>query len=111
VLILVGFDGQRAALAIKWWPNLNLGSLCSAATFDPLLGWVVKLSTETAQPLLGMMLCLYAGWLFNRDQLLAEIKQGNLAAEQGLFWRVWPFYVRLVCPLLIALMLADQWLG
>jgi len=82
-----------------------------AANFDLLFGWVVSLSTETAQPLLGMMLCLYAGWLFSRDQLLAEIKQGNPAAEQGLFWKVWPFYVRVVCPLLIVLMLAEQWLG
>ena len=79
--------------------------------FDPLFGWVVSLSTETAQPLLGMLLCLYAGWLFRRDKLLAEIKQGNAAAEQQLFWKVWPFYVRFICPLLILLMLVDQWLN
>ena len=82
-----------------------------AANFELLFGWVVSLSTETAQPLLGMMLCLYAGWLFQRDKLLAEIKCGNPDAQYQLFWRIWPFYVRFICPALIILMLADQWLN
>jgi len=50
---------------------------------------------------LSMLLCLFAGWVFYRDRILAELKLGNADVEAGLFWKIWPFYVKLICPLLI----------
>ena len=72
-----------------------------ACFFDPLFGLVVTVTTEYSQPLVGIALCLFAGWAIHRDRLLAEIRasQGEAA---GLFWKIWPPYVRIVCPLLIA---------
>lgn len=69
--------------------------------FDSLFGLVVSASTEYGQPLLGVALCVFAGWIWRRDQLLAELQKGHEDIKQTLFWKIWPWYVRIVCPLLI----------
>ncbi|MCH9691486.1 MAG: sodium-dependent transporter [Gammaproteobacteria bacterium] len=69
--------------------------------FEGLFGFIVSFSTEYGQPLLGIALCIFAGWIWRRDQLLAELKKGHKNIEHTLFWKIWPWYVRIVCPLLI----------
>ncbi len=77
-------------------------SLLILLNFDSLFGSVIALSTRYAQPLLGLMFCIYAGWIWRQDRLLTELRKGNPAAEQGWFWRIWPHYVRWVCPTIVA---------
>lgn len=72
--------------------------------FDTLFGFVIALTTEYSQPLLGLVLCVFAGWVWKRDSILAELKAGNEQAEHSLFWKIWPWYVRFVCPVIIGLM-------
>lgn len=72
--------------------------------FDLLFGFVISLTTEYSQPLLGLVLCIFAGWIWRRNEILSELKQGNEQIEQTLFWRIWPWYVKFVCPLVIAAM-------
>ncbi|AQQ66812.1 sodium-dependent transporter [Microbulbifer agarilyticus] len=69
--------------------------------FDSLFGLVISISTEYGQPLLGVALCIFAGWIWRRDQLLMEMQEGHEGIENTLFWKIWPWYVRIVCPLLI----------
>jgi NSS family neurotransmitter:Na+ symporter len=69
--------------------------------FGDLFGLVVSFTTEISQPILGILICLFAGWVWHRNQCLAEIQNGLPDAEIGLFWKIWPWYVRVVCPLLI----------
>ncbi|MFV8781425.1 sodium-dependent transporter [Microbulbifer sp. SA54] len=69
--------------------------------FEALFGLVISIATEYGQPLLGVVLCVFAGWIWNRDQLLTEMKEGHTEIEQTLFWKIWPWYVRIACPLLI----------
>lgn len=71
--------------------------------FNLLFGFVISLTTEYSQPLLGLMLCIFAGWIWRRNDILTEIKQGNEQAEQSLFWKIWPWYIKFVCPLVIGL--------
>ncbi|SHF13255.1 neurotransmitter:Na+ symporter, NSS family [Microbulbifer donghaiensis] len=76
--------------------------------FDTLFGLVVSISTEYGQPLLGVALCIFAGWIWRRDQLLAELQKGHPGIEKSLFWKIWPWYVRIVCPLLILAAFAQS---
>ncbi|WP_413110438.1 sodium-dependent transporter [Thaumasiovibrio sp. DFM-14] len=68
-------------------------------------GWmfdaVIIASTEYAQPILGLIYALLVGWVWKRDGLLQEMRQGAPELEQGLFWKVWPWYVRVVCPVMM----------
>ncbi|MFC4699475.1 sodium-dependent transporter [Glaciecola siphonariae] len=72
--------------------------------FDALFGLVISLTTEYSQPLLGLVLCIFAGWIWRRNEILAELKQGNDQVENTLFWKIWPWYVKFVCPVVIAAM-------
>ena len=75
--------------------------------FDALFGFVITMTTERAQPLLSMMLCIFAGWVFYRNRILEELKSGSPDVEQGLFWKIWPVYVKFFCPALILLTFAQ----
>ena len=75
--------------------------------FDALFGFVITMTTERAQPLLSMMLCIFAGWVFYRNSILEELKSGSPDVEQGLFWKIWPVYVKFFCPALILLTFAQ----
>jgi NSS family neurotransmitter:Na+ symporter len=95
-------DRKRAV----WALTLVVFIISSTIAFnmDSLFGLVIDLTTKYSQPLLGLVLCIFAGWVWKRDQILAEIKQGNEQAERSMFWKIWPWYVRFVCPVVIAIM-------
>ncbi|TQF71607.1 sodium-dependent transporter [Pseudoalteromonas luteoviolacea] len=76
--------------------------------FSALFGFVVQLTTQFAQPLLGMLCCIFAGWIWHRGKLLKEIKEGNESVENTLFWKVWPWYIKFVCPLAIGLVFINS---
>lgn len=81
-----------------------LSSCIIIANFSTLFGFVISLTTQYSQPLLGLALCIFAGWVWRRDAILQELKEGDPYAEDTLFWRIWPWYVRFVCPVVIAIM-------
>ena len=59
-----------------------------ALNFDALFGLVIAVTTEYSQPLLGLVLCIFTGWVWKRDKILAELKHGDPQLEQGLFWKI-----------------------
>lgn len=79
--------------------------------FDTLFGLVIAFTTRYSQPLLGFMFCLYAGWVWHRDSILQELRKGSPDVEHGLFWKIWPWYVRLVCPVIILAIFAQSLFG
>ncbi|MFT2090836.1 sodium-dependent transporter [Paraglaciecola sp. 2405UD69-4] len=89
-----------------WLLTITIFILSSIIAFNmaALFGLVIDITTKYSQPLLGLVLCIFAGWVWKRDQILTEIKQGNEQAEQSIFWKVWPWYVRFVCPVVIVVM-------
>jgi NSS family neurotransmitter:Na+ symporter len=79
--------------------------------FDTLFGFVISLTTRYSEPLLGFVFCVYAGWVLHRDKLLQELRKGNPDIEQGLFWKIWPWWVRVVCPTIILAIFAQSLWG
>ena len=76
--------------------------------FGTLFGFFIQASTEFSEPLIGAMLCVYAGWVWARDQKLAALTDGYANVEQSWFWRVWPWYVKFVCPVVIVIVFAQS---
>lgn len=95
-------DRRRAALLIGLL--ITFFSLVIVFNFDPLFDLVVTYTTEYSQPLLGFFFCIFVAWIWNRNGILAEIRQGCPDAETGWFWKIWPFYVKYICPLAILAM-------
>jgi len=94
-----GLERRRAAIAVG--SLVTLVSLVIVFNFDPLFDLVVTYTTEVSQPLLGFAFCIFVAWIWRRNEILEEIKQGCPDAESGLFWKIWPFYVKFVCPVAI----------
>ncbi|KGJ90290.1 sodium-dependent transporter [Thalassotalea sp. ND16A] len=70
---------------------------------DFMLDFVATLATEYGQPIIAMLCCIFVGWIWQRSEILAEIKQGNEQVESSLFWKIWPWYTKFVCPVAIAM--------
>jgi NSS family neurotransmitter:Na+ symporter len=96
-----GVERHKAALAIGSF--IAVISLFIVFNFDPLFDMVVTYTTEFSQPLLALFFCVFVAWIWHRNEVLAEIKQGYSEVEAGLFWKIWPFYVKYICPLTILL--------
>jgi len=71
--------------------------------FNSLFGLVVTLTTVYAQPLLALVFGLMLTWVLRRDRLLKEMQEGNPKLMEGVFWKIWPWYVKFVCPLMMLL--------
>ena len=92
-----------------WLVGLGVFTISSmiCLNFDSLFGFVITMTTQRAQPLLSMMVCIFAGWVFYRNSILQELKSGNPNVEHGMFWKIWPVYVKFFCPALILLTFAQ----
>ena len=71
--------------------------------FDVLFSSVVSISTVYGQPLIAMLACIFVGWIWHRNEVLTEIKQGYDTVEYSIFWKIWPWYTKFVCPGAIAI--------
>ncbi|BFM08668.1 sodium-dependent transporter [Halioxenophilus aromaticivorans] len=83
-------------------------SLIICFNFNSLFVWVINFTTVYSQPILGILLCIFVGWLWHRNRILEALKPGMPEAESSLFFKLWPVYVRFVCPVLIALVLLQS---
>jgi len=97
------FCWQRRRAALIAGLAITVISSVIALNFEQLFGLVITVSTRYGQPLLGLLMCVYAGWVWRRNSLLSELKKNDTEASKGWFWMIWPLYVRWVCPTVIAL--------
>lgn len=72
--------------------------------FGDLFGLVISITTQYSQPLLGVLMCIFVGWIWKRNHILTELKAGYAGAEHSFFWKIWPVYVKFICPIIIAVM-------
>jgi NSS family neurotransmitter:Na+ symporter len=86
-------------------------SIVILMNFETLFPLVVAFTTRYSQPLLGFMFCIYAGWIWHRNGVLKELRKGSENIENTVFWKIWPWYVRLVCPVIILGIFAQSIFG
>ncbi|MDO6620906.1 transporter [Shewanella sp. 10N.286.52.C2] len=79
--------------------------------FNELFGLIITITTERAQPLIALGIAIYLGWVWHRNSLLAAISQQQGVDKDSYFWRMWPVYVKFVCPVLICLIIMQLFLG
>ena len=95
---------HKRSTAVAWIGGLiTLIAAIIVFNFGALFGLVIEITTVYGQPMLGLCWALLVGWVWSRNKLLEEIKQGYPEIEQGLFWKIWPLYVRIVCPIFMLL--------
>ena len=91
---------HKRSTAVVWIGGLiTLIAAVIVYNFGALFGLVIEVTTVYGQPILGLCWALLVGWVWSRNKLLKEIKQGYPEIENSLFWKIWPLYVRVVCPI------------
>lgn len=102
-------DRRRASWLIG--TVISFMAMIIVVNFDLLFGFIVTLTTRYGQPLLGFMLCLFVGWIWHRNRVLDELRKGHVQVEHSLFWKVWPFYIRYICPLAILVVFSQLFIA
>ncbi|MFT6434845.1 MAG: NSS family neurotransmitter:Na+ symporter [Candidatus Azotimanducaceae bacterium] len=105
VAYVVESKGFSRAKAVWMLSAIIFGiSTVIAFNFADLFGLVISMTTQYSQPLLGFVLCIFAGWVWHRDNILQELEKGDETVSTSLFWMIWPWYIRFVCPVVILIM-------
>lgn len=86
-------------------------SMLIVFNFNQLFGFMITVTTERAQPLIALGIAIYLGWVWNRNQLVDAISKQDNVDTTKLFWRLWPVYVKFICPLLIILIIVQLFVG
>ncbi|WP_115718783.1 sodium-dependent transporter [Gallaecimonas mangrovi] len=92
---LIGILVSLLAVLILWQFNL-------------LFALVIKVSTQYLQPFVGLLLCIFTGWLWHRQRCLAALAEGSQSLANSKTLRFWQWYVKWVCPLLIIGLLVQS---
>ncbi|MEP5612982.1 MAG: hypothetical protein ABJP45_12075, partial [Cyclobacteriaceae bacterium] len=83
-------------------------SLIIVFNFDKLFGLVVTATTVYSQPFLGLAIAIFAGWVIRKNILLNELKEGHPEIENSFFYKIWPIFLKVVCPILILLVFLQS---
>ena len=95
-----------------WYVGLGIFTFSVLIIFN--MGWlfdgVVNFATQFSEPMIGILFCFFVGWVWKRDHLLAELKEGCPEMQGTLFWKIWPAYVRFVCPVIVLALLVRSFI-
>ena len=101
-LVSERFNTKRTPTSWVLGGAIALFSLVIVYNFSAMFGLVAMIATQYLQPMAALMFCLYGGWVWNRNSKIKELEQGCPEFRQGWFGKVWPVYVKFVCPVLVA---------
>ncbi|RUO73977.1 sodium-dependent transporter [Pseudidiomarina sediminum] len=73
--------------------------------FDALFGLVITVTTVYMQPLLGLTFGVMLTWILRQHLLLKALQEGAPDIAKSWFWKIWPWYVKFICPVLILLVI------
>lgn len=101
---LVGerFNTRRTPTSWALGGLIALVSVVIVYNFGALFGLVAMFATQYLQPTAALMFCLFGGWVWHRDSKMQELQAGFPELKQSLFGKIWPWYVKFVCPILVA---------
>lgn len=85
-----------------WILGSGIAAISAVISFD--LSWIGRLDlvfNQIGLPLGGFMICIFLGYYWKVHNAMEEIKQGFDGLEDSFFYKVWPIFIRYICPLLI----------
>lgn len=85
-----------------------LVSLLIIFNFESLFSSVITVSTRYAQPLTSLGVTLFVAWVWKRNEVLKELSSNNLEFNQSFFWKIWPWYLKIVCPILVLVVIIQS---
>ncbi len=100
-LVSERFNTERTPTSWVIGGLIALFSVIIVYNFGALFGLVAMIATQYLQPIAALMFCLFGGWVWSRASKVKELEQGCSDFQLGWFGKVWPAYVKFVCPVLV----------
>ncbi|MFP8488254.1 sodium-dependent transporter [Gracilimonas sp. Q87] len=91
------FEVKRKKAA--WTVGLGILAVSICVAFFPvLIGWFDYLFSSIGLPLGGFLICLFVGYVWTTDSAINEMEYGFAGIKQTLFSKVWPIFIKFICP-------------
>lgn len=68
------------------------------AYFPSLIGTFDYLFSSIGLPLGGFLICLFVGYFWTTENAINEMEYGFAGIKQTLFSKVWPIFIKYICP-------------
>jgi NSS family neurotransmitter:Na+ symporter len=52
-------------------------------------------------PVGGFLICVFIGYFWKTESAINEMEYGFAGIKQTIFVKIWPFFIKYVCPLAI----------
>jgi neurotransmitter:Na+ symporter, NSS family len=91
-----------------WIMGGIIGTVAIWVSFDlGLIDIIDTVFSTYGLPIGGLLISLFVGWVWKTPTAMEEIKQGFSGFDNSVFQKVWPLFIRFICPILIFLILLD----
>lgn len=100
-LVSERFNTPRGSTSWILGGLIALFSVVIVYNFASLFGLVAMAATQYLQPTAALMFCLFGGWVWSRHAKFKELQYGYPEFAGSWFAKIWPWYVKFVCPLLV----------
>jgi len=91
------FEVKRKKAA--WTVGLGILAVSICVAFFPvLIGWFDYLFSSIGLPLGGFLICMFVGYVWTTDNAINEMEYGFAGIKQTLFSKVWPIFIKFICP-------------
>jgi NSS family neurotransmitter:Na+ symporter len=68
------------------------------AYFPALIGWFDYLFSSIGLPLGGFLISIFVGYVWTTENAINEMEYGFAGIKQTLFSKVWPIFIKFICP-------------
>ncbi len=73
-----------------------------------LIGVFVNIFNNIGLPLGGFLICYFIAFVWKTDNAIEEMEHGYDNVRQSLFGKVWPWFIKIICPIAILYVLVQK---
>ena len=82
-----------------WGVGLGILVITIIVAFKPaLIGTFDFIFNNLGLPIGGFLICIFVGYVWKTDTAIEEMEHGFVGIKQSLFSKVWPFFIKVICP-------------
>lgn len=82
-----------------WTVGLGILAISIAVAYFPvLIGWFDYVFSSVGLPLGGFFICIFVGYFWTTKLAIDEMENGYAGIRNGLFSKVWPVFIKYICP-------------
>lgn len=91
------FEVKRKKAA--WSVGLGILVVSITVSFFPvLIGYFDNIFNNIGLPLGGFLICIFVGYVWKTENAINEMEYGFAGIKQTLFSKVWPIFIKYICP-------------